>query len=110
MDIITGVDLVDIKDFTKSLKNGNVSFTSRVFHQDELTDLRIEHLAGIFAAKEAVMKAFNLPTGSWLDIHVYPQKSGKPVVSVSGKNIYLSDLSISHTKGLAVAFFVAFLK
>lgn len=72
------------------------------------------HLAGVFAAKEAVIKALGLKPGCWLGIEIVNEKSGKPVVKLAenlGKGKIAScDLSISHDGKYAVAFFVALLK
>ncbi|WP_106770015.1 holo-ACP synthase [Paenibacillus faecalis] len=78
---------------------------------------RTEFVAGRFAAKEAVSKAFGCGIGSVIgfrDIEILPDKHGKPVVTLSasawsrlgiGKpGQYILHLTISHQTELASAF------
>jgi holo-[acyl-carrier protein] synthase len=74
----------------------------------------VEHLAGRFAAKEAVLKV--LGTGwrdgiAWTDIEICNQPSGQPVAKLSGRCREVSDklglcsiiVSISHIGTHAIA-------
>jgi len=66
----------------------------------------IEHLAGIFAAKETAIKALDLGPGSWKTIKILKQPSGKPVIELSGNLAGSSmrcDVSISHAGDYAIA-------
>ncbi len=108
MKILTGIDLVDISDFKKSIKSGGDNFLHRVFLLSETENMNIEHLAGIFAAKEAVTKALSLKPGKWLEIEIKNAPDGRPIVNLT-KKLTSFDLSISHTKTCAVAVFVAIL-
>ncbi|WMT43389.1 holo-ACP synthase [Paenibacillus sp. D2_2] len=78
-----------------------------------------EFLAGRFAAKEAVSKAFGCGIGKVLgfrDIEVIPDASGKPSVylqpeawqrlGLSGPDSYAVHISITHERQLASAFAV----
>ncbi|HBR18223.1 MAG: holo-[acyl-carrier-protein] synthase [Deltaproteobacteria bacterium RIFCSPLOWO2_12_FULL_43_16] len=110
----TGIDIVYIPRLVKYINDE--AFLDRL-----LTDVEREyiftkkipykHLAGRFAAKEAVMKA--LGTGwdkgiGWRDIEVINTPDGRPAVRlhskakdiVQSKNIFLS---ISYAKDIAVA-------
>lgn len=103
-----GIDLVYIPKFTKSIKNGGEIFLKKIFLESELSGgTDSTHLAGIFAGKEAVIKALSLDIGSWLNIRIYEQISGKPKVQfLDGKfknNKY--NISISHDNEYAVAIF-----
>ena len=69
-----GIDIVHIPEFEKLMQDRG--FIKRVFHESELKDYRAEHLAGIFAAKEAFFKAINQK----------PQQSIKNLRSGSLKN------------------------
>lgn len=111
MKILTGIDLVYLPRFKKSLKNGGEEFLRRVFLNDELKNQQIDHLAGIFAAKEAVVKALDLPKDSWHDILITHQKNGNPLVQFPTYHLLLltSSLSISHDKDYVIAQFVAIL-
>lgn len=101
-----GVDLVFIPDFQKRTKRGGEGFLGKIFLESELKDTESSHLAGIFAAKEAVVKALGLPSGSWHKIEIAYEKNGRPKVRVWGKKIKSCDLSISHAGDYAVAVFV----
>ncbi len=106
-----GTDIVFIPDFEEQLSTGGEEFKKRVFHASELSP-KTESLAGIFAAKEAVMKAFGLPPGSWLQIKIKKSNSGKPEVGLPHyfqKKCESWDLSISHSGEYAIAVFVAIL-
>ena len=114
MRILTGIDLVDISDFEKSYKNGRENFKKRVFHSAEIKNEELGHLAGVFAAIDAVMKALSLKPGSWLQITIRNKKDGRPFVTLTPKTtkkikFQSCDLSISHTEKVSVAVFVAIL-
>ncbi len=106
--IFTGIDILSIKDFADSLKNGGETFKRKVFTNQELSNQELKHLAGIFAAKEAVIKALSIKPGKWLEIEIFNEKSGRPFVKlINNFKLKSYDLSISHTKNTAVAVFVA---
>ncbi len=109
MKITTGIDIVSISEFTSSLEKGGETFLKKCFHASEIESGSVEHLAGVFAAKEAVIKACSLSAGNWLDIRV-EKKEGRPFVrflSEAEETVFSSqDLSISHSKDVAVAVFV----
>lgn len=111
MKIVTGIDLVYIPRFIAVLKSGE-KFLQRVYLREELSNQRIEHLAGIFAAKEAVMKALDLSKNSWHSIIIKNKQNGAPFVEIrdyKGK-IESSSLSIAHDRVYVIAQFVALLK
>lgn len=74
--------------------------SERIFTPDELRDKTVEQLAGMFAAKEAVLKAMGLQAGAWHDIKIAKKPSGKPFARVAKKEI---GLSISHDGDYAIA-------
>lgn len=102
-----GTDIVSIKKFERSLQRSRWKFERDVFVEGEITDTATaEHLAGIFAAKEAVAKALGLPAGSWQKIHIQYAESGRPRIALAPrlKVTYTScDLSISHDGDYAIA-------
>jgi holo-[acyl-carrier protein] synthase len=118
MDI--GIDIIEIERIKKAC--AREKFTSRFFTAAELSQIKenvmyFSHLAGKFAAKEAVSKA--LGTGfryfKWHDIEILSDKLGKPNVNLYGKakDIFKSKkhtemlVSISHSKEYAIAFAIA---
>lgn len=115
MKIAGGVDLVYIPKFKKALKRGGENFLRRVFNETELRrhlEGDTQHLAGIFAAKESIIKALSLPTNSWHDIQIKYQKNGSPAVKLTNHSLLITNhsLSISHDKNYVIAQFVAIIK
>jgi len=112
MIIKTGIDLVYLPRFKRSLKRGGENFLRRVYHKSELTNNDTTHLAGIFAAKEAVIKALSLPIDSWHDIFIIHKPDGHPQVEIiNHKSLIVNhSLSISHDGNYVIAQFIAILK
>lgn len=108
--IKAGTDLVYLPKFKKALEKGGENFLRRVFLAAELENKNIQHLAGIFAAKEAVMKALALPPDAWQDIHIKNRPNGAPEVEIPHSKLENYSLSISHDGGYVVAQFVVVLE
>ena len=109
MNIKAGCDIVKISRVKKLTE----SALKKIFHRSELKDYRHEHLAGIFAVKEAVFKALDLKVNSFLDVEIKYQTSGRPflILSPELKNKISSiDCSVSHDGDYAIAVVVAILK
>lgn len=100
-----GIDLVDINKFRMKCKNPKFIykiFTDNEIHYGNKKGNRIETFAGLFAAKEAVIKALNLNLAYILRkkieiLHI----NNKPYAVVDNK-IEL-EISISHQSDYAVA-------
>lgn len=109
MRIVSGIDLVYLPRFKKSLKNGGENFLRAIYHQKEIVSKEGEHLAGIFALKEAVIKALSLKAGSWLDIKVTHRSDGLPQVTLlyHGVKIINHSSSLSHDGDYIVAQYTA---
>ncbi len=120
MSIIAhGIDMVDCRRLQQSIDEHGERFLARVFTEFELGYCRgrkreIEHLAGRFAAKEAVLKV--LGTGwrdgiAWTDIEVRNEPSGQPMIHLSGRCAEVAAklglkkilVSISHIETHAIA-------
>jgi holo-[acyl-carrier protein] synthase len=118
-----GVDLVEVERIASLLDEHGQRFLDRCFTAAEQAYAqdnrrRAEHLAGRFAAKEAVLKA--LGTGlsdgiAWTDVEVVRLDSGKPTIRLHARALEIASelgierwhLSISHTAGHAMASVVA---
>jgi holo-[acyl-carrier protein] synthase len=120
----TGVDIIEIRRIARLIERG--SPLDRIFTEAEIRVCREEgfsaartasRLAGLFAAKEAVMKA--LGTGwtrgvAFSDIRTTHTPSGRPEVSLKGRTaeiaasmgVWKVHVSISHDRTHAVAFAV----
>jgi holo-[acyl-carrier protein] synthase len=120
MIIGTGVDIIEI-DRIKRAAERTKSFMSKVYSENEIVlfrekGMRMESVAGNFAAKEAISKA--LGTGirgfQLKDIEIVRNGIGKPEVYLYGRAKIIAELkgvksihiSISHSKNDAIAFAV----
>jgi holo-[acyl-carrier protein] synthase len=115
-----GIDIVETARIRAMVERHGQHFLDRVFtpaeqaYCDANPKRRFEHLAGRFAAKEAVLKV--LGTGwrggiAWTDIEVAKQVSGQPTVRLTGECARVAEqlgicrwhLSISHIETHATA-------
>ena len=103
-----GTDIIEVERFREILLGGDVGKASRFleqnFHPEELMNKKPEHLAGIFAAKEAIFKATAVENFEPLKIAIIADENGRPrgcdqlLEPIAGL-----DISISHSKNYAVA-------
>lgn len=113
-----GVDLVNVKRIDRIYNKWGSRFLHKVFTLNEIIYSQgksniSQHLAGRFAAKEAVLKM--LGTGlrgvSWQDIEVIIDDYGKPEVVLSGNAERMAKklgitriyISLSHEEEYAIA-------
>lgn len=104
-----GTDIIEIHRFRRRSLKTNMSFYNSVFTKSELLYCLkysdpYPHFAGIFAAKESIIKCFNRQL-RMLDISIDRNENGKPIVIGSwdkNKKVKI-EISISHTRSLAVA-------
>lgn len=110
MIIGTGVDITEVKRLRQAVEKWGDSFLERLFTQEELANAKTrgslyQHLAGRFAAKEAVFKALGDAKLNWKDVQILNGKDGRPLCRIlrgRGKNTQ-AHISISHVKSYAVA-------
>ena len=113
-----GTDIIEIERIQKVMDRSH-SFLEKAFTEREHAHLKnknhkAETAAGLFAAKEAISKAFGTGFRSFTlkDIEIVPDALGKPSVTVHGPaKTLLIDLggshihvSISHCKAYATAY------
>ena len=115
-----GIDIIETDRMRQSVSEHGQRFLDRVFTPPEQRYCArnqkryFEHLAGRFAAKEAVLKV--LGTGwrggiAWTDVEILPEPSGQPVVNLSGECARIASrlgitrwlVSISHIETHATA-------
>ncbi|HSL91222.1 MAG TPA: holo-ACP synthase [Candidatus Limnocylindrales bacterium] len=117
-----GVDIVDVARVHGLLERYRDRFVRRVFTDAEnryanKSVKSAERLAGRFAVKEAVLKAFGTGKSQgilWRDVETVPGPKGKPKVNLYGNagkylkilNANQVHVSISHDGGKAVAFVI----
>lgn len=110
MIIGTGVDITEVRRIRQAVEKWGDDFLLRVFTKGEIKNAKTkasfyQHLAGRFAAKEAIFKAAGDKNISWQDIQILNDAEGKPFCNFlngRGKNIAVH-ISISHVKTYAVA-------
>ena len=105
MIVAVGIDIVQIARIAKAIRKQE--FAEKLFSPEELRDASsAEHVAGRWAAKEAIAKALPV-TIAWRDIEVLNHDSGAPYVRFSDKvDIrpgWRVHISITHEKGYAAA-------
>lgn len=115
-----GIDIVETARIRRLFEEHGERFLNRVFtpleraYADRSAKRRFEHLAGRFAAKEAVLKV--LGTGwrggiAWTDIEIRNESSGQPTVHLTGECAKIAEklgivrwlVSISHIETHATA-------
>ncbi len=114
-----GIDTVDIDRFKKAFEEKGDKFFSKIFTKKEIEYAKTKkamymHMAGKFAAKEAVKKA--LPNGAkiglvWSDIEILNGEDGKPYALLHGRAKEIMDefnfshvlVSITHTDKTAIS-------
>ncbi len=114
-----GIDLIECERISRMMGTYPEKFLGRILTDAERTYVESKrdptpHVAGRFAAKEAVLKV--LGTGwrgeiSWRDIEVLNDKHGQPHVSLTGESARVAErlgitqilLSITHTPNYGAA-------
>jgi holo-[acyl-carrier protein] synthase len=107
----TGVDITEVSRLRRAVGRWGEVFLNRIFTPEELRvakarkAMMFQHLAGRFAAKEAVFKALGDKNLAFKDLEIVNDPEGKPVCRLrNGKGRDCSVLvSISHVKNYAVA-------
>jgi holo-[acyl-carrier protein] synthase len=106
----TGVDITEVNRLRKAIEKWGSSFLERVFTNKEMENAKTRgslylHLAGRFAAKEAVFKALGNTKLNLKEVQILNDKNGKPFCEVLNNKAkdYQILVSISHVKNYAVA-------
>ena len=110
MIIGTGVDITEVRRLRQAVEKWGDSFLSKIFTAVELKNAKsrasyYQHLAGRFAAKEAIFKALGDTHITWQDLQILNDAEGKPYCQILNSKAKKSRvvLSISHVKSYAVA-------
>ena len=122
-----GIDTVSVSAIAESLGQFGERFVQRLFTAREAADARAvegdaalaERLAARFAAKEAVIKALDLPEAGigWPEIELIRHAAGRPSIVLHGRAAEVAQalgvrdwaVSISHEREHACAVVVALL-
>ena len=120
--LAVGIDLIEVERIQASIARYGDRFLSRIFTPTELAYCQGQphQLAARFAAKEAVSKALGVGIQhvdgvNWHEIEVISDEQGKPIAHLTGRaaqraqaiGIHELALSLSHTRGHAIAMVVA---
>jgi holo-[acyl-carrier protein] synthase len=105
-----GIDVIEIERFrNKPLNDENASFYHSIFTESELLYCMkysdpYPHFAGIFAAKESILKCLTRPI-KMIEIEVSHNRDGKPRIAAHTKKIKAMQarVSITHTRSIAIA-------
>ena len=109
MQTKVGTDIVAIGRIESSIEKFGDKFLNRFLNLSEKESVkRVESIAGYWAAKEAIAKAFGCGIGkelSFLDIEIIKDRRGAPYFRLkkSRFKVVSSSLSISHDGGFAIA-------
>jgi holo-[acyl-carrier protein] synthase len=113
-----GIDLCEVPRIARAVGRHGERFLDRLFREGEIrrplsSPVFAEHVAGLFAAKEAAMKA--LGTGmrgvAFREISIERRPGGPPLLALHGRAAERGELlgaaaahvTITHTKELAAA-------
>jgi holo-[acyl-carrier protein] synthase len=120
-----GIDTVSVPAIAESMARFGDRFLARLFTPQEIADARAvqgepaqhERIAARFAAKEAVIKALDLPEAGigWRDIELTRGGNGRPALALHGRaaahasavGVRQWAVSISHERDHACAVVVA---
>lgn len=104
------MDITEVRRLRQAIEKWGKGFLDRIFTEEELENAKTrgslhQHLAGRFAAKEAVFKALGERDLNWKDVQILNDKDGKPCCRIlNGKSRKIDvHISISHVKNYAVA-------
>ena len=115
-----GIDIVEVKRLRDIIQRWGERARKRMFTSKELNYAHMRkkgefiHLAGRFAAKEAVVKSLGQPT-SFSEVEISKEKNGRPYVTLKGRTKETARergvkeilITLSHTRTYAVAQAVA---
>lgn len=101
-----GIDIVDIKKFRNKLEKNDFAskiFTDNEFHYSNSKANSLQTFAGIFAGKEAIIKAYNFNLAYILRKKIeIKHVDNIPIVFINGKKTN-AEISISHDGNYAIA-------
>lgn len=124
MKVTTGVDMIEVSRIKKAIEELGRPFLKRIYTEREIEyceksgQMKYQHYAARFAAKEAVFKALSgvldgRKDSLWIDIEILNNEKGRPEINLEKlnkeklKGLQSIDISISHLKDYAIASVVA---
>ena len=108
-----GIDIIEIERINSAVSRWGERFLARIYTPAELDSYRnrLPSLAVRFSAKEAVIKALNIPGTSLRDIEILGSETHQPSIRLYGSakakadNLKVTSLevSLSHSRNMAIA-------
>ena len=97
MQIKTGIDIIEVNRIKEAIQDLDEKFLKRVYTNYEIeycnskNNMKYQHFAARFAAKEAVFKAISNKLKSkydisWTDIEIKNDENGKPMFFIDKLN------------------------
>ncbi len=118
MKITCGTDIIEVNRIQESIETLGENFLNKIYTPFEIEycnskkQMKYQHFAARFAAKEAIFKAIsetleNKYEITWTDVQIVNNEQGKPQVEFLNKKFCTSieqiDISLSHLKEYAIA-------
>ena len=117
MQICCGTDIIEIERIKEEIERHEESFLSKIYTENEINyceskkNMKYQHYAVRFAAKEAIFKAIskkleNKYDVNWTSVEVLNDENGRPVVKIIDNRLSIIrniDISLSHCKEYAIA-------
>ncbi len=108
-----GIDIINVNCIYKMLRKHRWNFLNSYYSKNELIEMKkrkkfnrkLEYLAGRFAGKEAIYKATQINFDP-REVSILNDCDGKPYIRFDTHELPKHCISISHYKGMVVAFVV----
>ena len=121
MKTFCGTDIIEIERIKELIEKTGEQFINRIFTSNEIkyceskNNVKYQHYAARFAAKEAIFKAISKVLDDkfsieWKNVEILNDKNGRPTVKFIDfkvEGLKEIDISISHCKEYATATVVA---
>ena len=121
MNVTCGTDIIEIERIKELIENEKEKAIEKIYTEKEVeyceskNNVKYQHYAARFAAKEAIFKAISNKLNdkfeiSWRDVEILNDKNGRPEVKFirnRPKNMEEIEISLSHCKIYAVATVIA---
>ena len=121
MNVTCGTDIIEIERIKELIENEKEKAIEKIYTEKEVeyceskNNVKYQHYAVRFAAKEAIFKAISNKLNdkfeiSWRDVEILNDKNGRPEVKFirnRPKNMEEIEISLSHCKIYAVATVIA---
>ena len=122
MKVTCGTDIIEVERIENAIEKFGDKFTKRIYTETEANycnnklEMKYQHFAARFAAKEAIFKAISQTLNNkydlkWTDVEIVLGRDQKPLVHFLKEfpGIEQIDISLSHIKEYATATCVAVL-